>query len=73
MPSIKIFLSMDCDQGTVLGDEDMIVNRARSVLKEPYGDQLKKVEPGEETSIGVGFMKLKYCQQEHGPNLFCST
>lgn len=62
MPSIKIFLSMDCDQGAVLGDEDMMVNRARSVVKEPYGDQLKKVEPGEETSIGAGFMELKCCQ-----------
>lgn len=53
---------MDCDQGAVLGDEDMMVNRARSVVKEPYGDQLKKVEPGEETSIGAGFMELKCCQ-----------
>ena len=53
---------MNWEQGTVSGDEDMMVSRASSVLKEPYGDQLKKAEPGEETSIGVGFMELGCCQ-----------
>ena len=33
MPSIKIFLTMDCEQGTVSINEDMMVNRVNSVLK----------------------------------------
>ena len=39
-------MTANCKQGTVSRNEDMMVNRANSVLKGLRRDQLKKVEPG---------------------------